>query len=458
MSLYSKFVKHISFPLIAKKDGLSKLIQDLKLLEKSQFWPRSRINVFQLERLRFLLIHAYDNTQFYKRRFDEADFNPRKFQHISEIDRIPFLTKNQIRSHLQSMIARNYPKSRLRASATGGTTGVKMEFFLDKDCISPKEAALYRFERWAGWDIGDSMGLVWTAQQDYVGHWTAKAKMKNKLFGRQVVFPAAIMNEEMVSSYVDELVCKRPVMIRAFTSPLYEVAKYIIEYCVNLELKGVITTGEPLYDFQRSVISRAFNCGVFDSYRSREAGPLAQECEEHDSMHINAESLYMEIVPAEGLENPEPGMGEIVITDLLNYGMPLIRYKMGDMGILSDKLCACGRGLPLLKKIAGRSSDMLYTPDKKQITAGSLVLYLVDEAPGLTGQMQIIQDKLNHLIIRATSDPAPTTEIIEYQKRTVESLFGKKMKVSFETVSTIPREKSGKYMFTKCMLTEDDLL
>ena len=271
-------------------------------------------------------------------------------------------------------------------------------------------------------------------------------KIKNQLFCRQVVFPAAIMNEENISRFVDKLINKKPVMIRAFTSPLYEVARYVLEKQVDLSLKGVITTGEPLYDHQRNIISKAFNCAVFDSYRSREAGPLAQECERHAGLHVNAESLYLETVSGAALKKHENGMGEIVITDLLNYGMPLIRYKMGDMGVMSDDECPCGRGLPILRKIAGRSSEIFYTPHKDKITAGSLVLYLVDEAPGLTGQVQIIQDRLDHLTIKTTSDPAPSPEIIEYQKRTVRRLFGREMKVEFETVDHIPRENSGKYI------------
>ena len=453
MSIYSVFVKNISFPFIAKRDGLPRLYEHLKRLEESQFWPRQEIIKFQFSRVKKLLIHAYQYTDFYKKRFDDAGFDPFGFTNLSDLSQIPFLTKKQIRDNLQSLISERYKESELHFSETGGTTGVKMKFYRDNDCLSPKEAALYRFEKWAGWDFGQRMGLVWTAQQDYVGHWTQKAKIKNELWGRQIVFPAAILDEESISNYVNLLLRKRPVMIRAFTSPIYEVAKYVRDNNIDdIKLKGVITTGEPLYDHQRKLISSAFHCEVFDSYRSREAGPLAQECEIHNGMHINAESLYIEAVQPANPDVFEDGMGEIVVTDLLNYGMPLIRYKMGDMGILSDEKCPCGRGLPLLKKIAGRTSDILYTPDKKCVTAGSLVLYLVDEAPGLLGQVQIIQDQLDHLIIRMTPDPPPTQEIREYQENTVRRLFGEKMRVTFDTVNEIPPEKSGKYLFTKCLL------
>jgi len=454
MSFYSMLVKNVSFPLIAKRDGLTGLYAHLKQLEESQFWPRQGIIELQFSRVKRLLIHAYQYTDFYKKRFDDVGFDPFQFAYLSDLKKIPLLTKKQIRGNFQGLISKRHNKSELHFSETGGTTGVKMKFYRDNACLSPKEAALYRFEKWAGWDFGQRMGLVWTAQQDYVGHWTKKAKIKNELFGRRVVFPAAILDEESISHYVNLLIRKRPVMIRAFTSPIYEVSKYITDNNIDeIELNGVITTGEPLYDHQRRLISSAFHCDVFDSYRSREAGPLAQECEEHHGLHINAESLYIEVVPPDKKEDYDPGIGDIVVTDLMNLGMPLIRYKMGDMGIISRRQCPCGRGLPLLEQITGRSADMLFTPDGKQITAGSLVLYLVDEAPGTLGQVQIIQDKRDHLLIRMTPDPLPSDEIKNYQKKTVKRLFGSDMRVSFEIVAEIPRSKSGKYQFTKYQLS-----
>lgn len=457
MSLYKSFVKHVSFPIISRRDGLPGIKQTLSDLEESQFWPQERMEEYQQNKIKSILIHAYENTGFYKKRFDDADMNPYKYKGAADLKNIPVLTKNQIRENVKSMLATNYSKKELHSSDTGGTTGVKMTFYRDNACLSTKEATRYRFEKWTGWDIGERIGLVWTAQQDYVGHWTTKAKIRNELFERQIVLPAAILDDDLILKYLKDLLAKSPTMIRAFSSPLYEVARIAQEYKFNFtSLKGIVTTGEPVYGHQRQLIEKAFSCKVFDSYRSRDAGPIAQECEYHNGLHINAESLFIETIPRnENTSDDESG--EIVITDLLNYGMPLIRYKMGDLGILSNEICSCGRCLPLIKKIAGRSADTLYSIDKRPITAGSLVLYLVDEAPGLLGQVQIIQDKIDHLCIRLTPDPEPTQEIIEYQKNKVHELFGGEMEVTFELVNEIPMESSGKYLFTKCLLTEKEL-
>lgn len=429
----------------------------MNCLDQSQFWVADKIKDYQNKRLKKLLIHAYDTTEYYRRIFDEYKFNPRKYDNPGNLKKLPLLSKDDIRTHIDGMVSNKFSPDELHSSETGGTTGVKMKFYRDNYCLNAKEAGLYRFEKWTGWNIGERMGLIWPAQQDYVGHWTWKSRLKNELFNRQVVFPAAVLDKKAISDFIFQLQSRKPSMIRAFTSPMHEVAKYIIQHQPKVpQLKGIITTGEPLYTNQKDDISRAFGCKVLDSYRSREAGPIAQECNVQDGLHINAECVFIEIIPCEEMHSCSADIGEIVITDLLNYGMPLIRYRMGDLGQLNLTQCKCGRGLPRIQNIQGRTADLFYSPEDKRIAAGALVLYLVDEAPGDIGQVQIIQDRIDHIIIRMTKDPQPSSGLMEYQKKTVKRLFGNQMEVSFDLVEQIPRESSGKYRFTKCLIENSD--
>ena len=454
--LFNWFVKRVSFNLVARYNGLGRLSSNIAFMEQSQFWPPERILEFQMGQLKKLLIHAGASTKYYKRMFSECNFNPKSFKSLDDLRKLPLLSKNDIRSNLSDMLSTKFSTNELHASETGGTTGVKMKFFLDKNCFNIKEASLYRFEKWSGWAIGERMGLVWPAQQDYVGHWTWKAKLKNELFNRQVVFPAAVLDDQVIEKYINLIKIKKPSMIRAFSSPIYEVAIYILKHNIHLhDIKGIITTGEPLYPSQRKMISQAFNCSVFDSYRCREVGPIAQECSCHDGLHINAENMIVEILPCEDLKTTSSCPGEIVITDLLNYGMPFIRYRMGDLAQLDNRPCECGRGLPRLYNIQGRTADLFYSPQGKRIAAGSLVLYLVDEAPGSLGQVQIVQDCIDHITIRLTTDPYPSDQLMEYQKETVKRLFGGDMQVDFDIVENIPREDSGKFRFTKCLIKDN---
>jgi phenylacetate-CoA ligase len=450
---YAGFVKHVSFPMIARRSGNKRVRQHLRALENSQYDTPDQIQARQIAQLRSLLKQAYQSTRFYRRRFDECGFNPDQFKHPDQMRVIPVLTKNEIRSHLADMLSDRFSADEIHSSETGGTTGVKMKFCRNNSCLPLKEAALLRFEKWGGWDFGQPLGIVWPAQQDYVGHWTRKAKLKNALYKRQVVFPAAVIDDEAIRNYLNLVVRQKPTLIRAFTNPLLEIAKFILKNSFPIPSpKGLITTGEPLYNHQRGEIERAFGCKVYDSYRSREAGPIAQECEVHKGMHINAENLYVESIPLKDMQCDDECIGRIIITDLLNFGMPLIRYDMGDLGVISSRKCSCGRGLPLLGGLKGRSASSFITPDGKIVAAGALVLYLVDEAPGPLGQVQIIQETLDTLILRMTKDPMPSKEILDYQEKTVQRLFGPEMKIKFEFVEKIDREASGKYLFTKCLV------
>ena len=425
-------------------------MQELRSLEDSQFWPAERIMQMQQLRLKKIMIHAYEHTRFYRRRFQEAGFNPYTFRHPDAIKTLPVLTREEVRDNLPDMVAENHAPTDLHLSQTGGTTGVQMRFYRSNACLAGKEAAIYRFEKWTGWDFGEPIGVVWPARQDHAGYRTVKSQIRNELFRRQIVFAAAVIDDASCEDYLRKIVKKRPAIIRAFSSPIHDLARFVQRSdCADIRLKAVVTTGEPLYAHQRRTISRAFNCPVFDSYRSREAGPIAQECEVHRGMHINAECLHIEVDGLNGYNEHDGLTGALIVTDLLNYGMPLIRYDTGDEGSLGSRSCPCGRGLPLLERIAGRAGDMLVSPEGRRVTPAALNLYLIGEAPDLVGQMQVVQDRIDHLTIRVTKNPAPTPENMQYQKTTVEQLFGPGMRVHFEIVDCIPREKSGKYLFTR---------
>jgi phenylacetate-CoA ligase len=449
MNWMKTFVCNIGFPVLSPKENFKEIYKQIICLEENQYGNLDILLEKQLYNLKNILVHSFETTKYYKKIFMESGFNPYRFNDFSTLKKIPLLNKNIIRDFSKDLITTNLKESELHWSETGGTTGVKMRFWRDNACMVKKEAALYRFEKWTGWDFGDWVGIVWPAQADYVGHWTLKSQIRNAMTRRQVVFPAAVIDDQSIKEYIDLLVKRKPTAIRAFSSPLYEVAQYILRNnCPVRGIKGIITTGEPLFEFQRKTIEEAFGAQVLNSYRTREAGPIAQECEKQDGLHINSDGLYIELIDEE--KDPFNGqfISKIVITDLWNYGMPLIRYDIGDYGSFLKGQCTCGRVLPRLGNIAGRVADTLVTPTNRRVSAGSLVLYLVDEAPGLIGQVQVVQDALDHLIIRVTKDPPVTEEIKNYQLQTIHRLFGQEMKVTFEEVERIDRERTGKYRFT----------
>jgi len=350
------------------------------------------------------------------------------------------------------MLAGNISQADRHSSDSGGTTGVRMTFHRDNASLAPKYAATFRQERWTGWNLGERVGLVWPARQDYVGAWTLKARLRNALSHRYLTLPAALLSEMEIQSYCNRLQKFQPTKIRAFPYALMPVVEYLLEHKeYTIRPKGIIVTGEPLYEHQRKMMEEAFACPVFDSYGSRETGLIAQECEEHKGMHLNFESLVVEYIGENGLPVADGETGELIITDLFNYGMPLVRYSLGDMGVPLNEPCPCGRGLPMMSGVQGRVVDHVVLAGGRRVSPSSLVLYLVDNGPPV-GQVQVIQDKIDHLIIKMTNDPTPDERVFDYYRQTVHELLGDDMQLTFEVVKEIPREKSGKYRFVKSLL------
>lgn len=441
-------------------DGYSGLYSELRQLEDSQFWTDDRILDLQMHRTRTMLTHAYNSTPFYRKRFDECGFRPDKLQNLSDLAIVPELTKQDICNHLDALTAHTFNAKDLKQSVSGGTTGVHTVFRSNKQCLLPKQAALLRFEKWAGWDIGEWMGLVWPATLELDEPTSFRSHLKNYFGARKIKAALTVIDEPVLSAYVDRLRKRQPTMIRGFPAPLTELARYIKDRGIEFpSIRGIVTTGEILYSQQRQIMEGAFRCRVFDSYRTRETGPIAQECQAHCGQHINAECLYVESVPRDeplGQNNAGLRMGKLLVTDLMNFGMPFIRYAIGDMGVLSTKRCSCGRGLPMIDAIGGRLLDVVYTPEKKKIASVAVVANLVT-CLEITNQVQFIQESFDELTIRMTI-PALPPEVLQRQRQLAHRIFGAKMRITHEFVDTIPLQPSGKYAYVICNIPAEEVM
>lgn len=458
--MFESLIKHVVYPAVARREGRTGLYRYLKDLEESQFWPLERIREQQLAKLQVLIRHAYENTVFYRKRFNDCGFDPYHFKDVDKLKTLPVLTKEDIRDNLSTLTATTYGKENLNASLSGGTTGLVTQFYLNRECLTPKLAAVLRFDKWTGWDIGEWMGLVWPATLDDYGEATWRSIITNYVSHRRIKLALTVIEEAQVRKFLETIRKKKITMIRGFPMPLSDVATYALDHdLMDFAVKGIVSTGETLYPHQREAIEKAFDCRCYDSYRTRENGPIAQECEVHGGLHINAECVFVETVQigkgvSEGKESKRSD-GRILITDLLNYGMPFIRYDIGDVGMLSEMACSCGRGLPLLTKVGGRMVDLLYAPDGRHIASITLIPNLVHET-GITNRVQIVQDALDHIILRITK-PSPSEAILAHMREIVGRIFRAEMKVSFEFPDEIEFVKSGKYPFIVCKVPKEQV-
>ncbi len=456
MSLHGKLIKHCSYPFLAKREGVSMVLNEMKLLDKSQYFSPEQLQELQLAKIKKMLIHAYANCSLYRSRFESIGFDPSSFHNFEEFLAIQPLTKKDLQSDLPGLIAGNYAEDEIHKDATGGSTGNHTPFFRDNQCLALKKAVEYRCNQWAGWDIGEKIAYYWPAIQDFAQKKSWKAKIKNQLFHRSLMLYSGRQNEEILQDHYKRLAAFRPVLLRTFPNPLATLAKYIQTTGKPvIHIPSIICVGEPLLDSHRKLFADVFGAEAHNCYVSRECGNMACECGLHPgSLHVNAEMVYIEPLVDSSANEKEPV--KFLITDLTNFGMPFIRYQIEDLGVFRQEKCACGRGLPLVSMEAGRASDFLISPhDRSKISGCSLLHHLIAEGPEV-GQIQLIQDRINHMIFKIVKSDAFRQEKLAHFDKVVYEIFKGQMEYDIEYVDKIEREKSKKYFFTKCLVSESD--
>jgi phenylacetate-CoA ligase len=214
-------------------------------------------------------------------------------------------------------------------------------------------------------------------------------------------------------------------------------------------LRGVITGAEALFEPERDEIERAFGCKVFNTYGCREFMLLASECPEHAGLHVNIDHVVLETVDASG-RNVRGASGDVVITDLHNYGMPFVRYQNGDRATFSDDTCACGRGLPLLTSVDGRILDTIRTPDGRHVPGEFFVYAMLDVLT--VKQYLVVQTALDDIEVLVVTDGAVTDDERTRILTKIGGVVGESCRVTVKQVDEIPPSRSGKRRVTVSQL------
>jgi phenylacetate-CoA ligase len=434
--------RHVIAPLWALKEG-TPYLRHLKQLDMMKTRPYEEVTTDQWRRLQSLLRHAATNTDFYAKRFREMGVRPEEIGSWEAFRSFPLLTKDDIRANKDAMIARNIPREKLVTKKTSGSTGVAVELVVDEDSSQWKRAVTVTYDRWAGWDIGERVGAIW-GNPEYKQNW--RMYLRNLLLTRHFYLDTLLMNEKAMQDFYSQLKQKRPSILFGHAHSLYLFAKFLeTKGLSDIRPRGIISTCMVLHDFERDTIEKMFGCKVTNRYGCEEVSLIACECREHRGMHINCDTLIVEFIRDGRPVNPgEPGA--IVVTDLTNYGMPFIRYKVGDVGIPSDRTCGCGCTYPLMESLEGRVADYVVTPDGGYISGISLTENFAMHLPAVK-QMQIVQEQLDFLTFRIVKGGSFGEGTLNDIERLVRERFGDKMKYSVEYTDSIQSEQSGKYRF-----------
>ncbi|PKO35758.1 MAG: capsule biosynthesis protein CapK [Betaproteobacteria bacterium HGW-Betaproteobacteria-7] len=449
MGLYTRLVANLLFPLqekLKKHDTVAIHEQ----MEKSQWWSAEQLEQFRLKRLRTLLVSAEKHVPYYRQCFQEIGFNPAQTSSLADLQKLPLLTKGIIRAAGERMKADN--AQGLARFNTGGSSGEPLIFFIGNERVSHDVAAKWRATRWWDVDIGDKEIVVWGSPIE-LGTQDRVRAMRDKLM-RTELMPAFQMNESNLDRFVARIRQRKPSMLFGYPSAISHIAKHAQKRQIRLDdlgVKVVFCTSERLYDHQRETISSAFACPVANGYGGRDAGFIAHQCPA-GNMHITAEDIIVEIIDEHGNAQAPGTAGEIVVTHLATADYPFIRYRTGDIGVLGTEKCSCGRGLPLLKEIQGRSTDFVIATDGTVIH-GLALIYILRDLPEVKS-FKIIQEttKLTRVLVVAEGgDEAETRRkvINGFKQR-----LGESVEVRIEFVDSIPLEKSGKHRYVVSHATQ----
>jgi len=442
MSIYTKIISRLIFPIHEKLKGHTSVLVRKKL-EQSQWENIEQLRGLQLERLQTLLQSAYMHVPYYCGVMDERGINPDAMSSLKDLERFPFLNKELIRANTDQLKADN--ATGLSRFNTGGSTGEPLIFFIGKERVSHDVAAKWRATRWWGVDIGDPEIVVWGSPVE-LGTQDRVREIRDRLLRTQLI-PAFEMSEENLDRFVSEICNNRPKMLFGYPSSLSHIGRHARNKGIamdNLGIKVAFVTSEQLYADQRKDIEEIFGCPVANGYGGRDAGFIAHQCPD-GGMHITAEDIIVEIIDPAGNVLPVGEAGEIVVTHLATKDFPFIRYRTGDIGVLDDATCKCGRGLPLLKEIQGRTTDFIVAQDGT-VMHGLALIYVIRDLPGVR-TFKIIQESLDHTYIQLVVGDDFDHGHLKTITEGIRQRLGGTVKVDIELMDLIPAEASGKYRY-----------
>ena len=325
---------------------------------------------------------------------------------------------------------------------TGGSTGEPVNLIKNPQALARERAATWRAYEWAGVSIGDIQARFWGTPHNQSD--SVKAKIVDFIANRTRI-SAFNLSEESLFQYYQKLCDIQPAYLYGYVSVISTFAEFIdAHHLAPLEsLRCVITTSEVLTIHSRRVIQEALKVPVFNEYGCGEVGSIAHECE-YGNMHLMADNLIVET-------EPHGATGEIIVTDLFNYSMPLIRYRLGDFATLSDANCGCGRNLPLVTKIHGRAYDLIQTPEGNSIHPEA-VMYIfeaIQKRSSAFKKFQAIQKTLTFFEIKVIPTDKWSSEMTETITSELKKHIHRDIEVNIKLVDTIQREKSGKMRVVK---------
>lgn len=415
-------------------------------LKKSQWLTSEDIKKLQLKKLKKLIIHAYNHVPYYRDKMIAQGLTPSDFSSLEDLSKLPFLSKSDVRKNLNFyLMSDNHKKSKILRIQTSGSTGEPFVCYADKHQLEIRWASTQRSLEWTGYVFGDKCARLW--HQTLGMSWSQIFREKFDAFlNRRLFIPAFQMTEENIKNFVQKLKGYNPVLIDGYAESFNFLAYYLKSQNLDgVNPKGIVSSAQILPDASRTIIEKSFKCGVFDKYGSREFSGIAYECDAHAGHHVIGDSYIVEILK-DGAPAKPGEMGEVVITDLNNYCLPMIRYRVGDLAVAVDNntQCSCGRGLPRIGKIEGRVQAVIFGANGAFIPGTFFAHYFKDH-DRIIRQYQVVQEAKGEVTLRVIKGPQFESAKFENIVNGLKEYLGSNTRIDVQFTESMELGRTGKH-------------
>jgi phenylacetate-CoA ligase len=415
-------------------------LKNYMLLKGSQWWSKEEIESYQLDELKKLIKHSYENVPYYKSLFEKLGLKPGDIRSIKDLQKIPFLTKDIINKNIDKLKATNYKKSKLEHTYTGGSTGKPLNFYTERGVWLSNLMAYTSIQmKWINCSHFNKNVFITGSEKPY----------SYQMLHRILVLSSFYMNQEYMPQFIEKIRKLRPRYILGYPSAITTLAIFMQKNKIESfpSIKAIICSAETLYDWQKNLLEKTFKCHVFNQYALRESVAIGASCNCSDKIHIFSEYGITELVDKGGKSITKEGeIGEIVGTGFHTYVFPFIRYKTGDLGVFTKEKCKCGRNYLLLDKIEGRTQEFIVTKSKQVIPLTG-IYGLIAKSSSNVSNCQLFQDTPGQIVIRIIkSSKYSKKDGLEIKNNFVKR-FKNDIDIKIQFVEKIPLTDRGKTKF-----------
>lgn len=413
-------------------------------LLKRAYWSRDKLEDHQNKLLRSTIKTTYDYVPFYHKKLRKLGIKPTEIKTKEDLNKLPIIQRNEIRKNLREMISKKFNIEDLRTLSTSGSTGTPLFLYVSGAESDFRKAKHIRANISCGQKPRDRWVNI-TAP-----HHFGEVAGLQRILGFYAPIPVSVFND--LSTQIAFIEKIKPDVLDGYSSALLLLAKELKRRGTKTIKPRFVLGGSELIDeYSRQFVEKILDAKFHDQYSIVELDRIAWQCSVRQGYHMDVDNLIIQFVDENGEEVASGERGEIICTSLFNYAMPFIRYAVGDVGIPSDEVCACGRRLPLMNVVEGRKDSFLFFPDGRTLTPRTFTIAMnMFKFYGYIHQFRIIQKKLDlfEVSIEIEDDRVEETlietELIHHLKTIFKLDNDVKFKIRF--VKHIPLDKSGKLM------------